>query len=109
MKKLKSILSGVFAFFQSPAGQAALHQAAELAPKVAPIVAAIGASSGNRTLTEIASVYAKYGVPFTEDYLAMGPGRAMSHLATTVLKDEFPGVATSILDTAVQLAVAGGK
>jgi hypothetical protein len=107
MKKLLSLLSNVFAFLKSDKGQAAIKTAAELVPKAAPIVAAIGAASGNKTAADVASLFAKYGVTFSEDYLAMGPGRAMMHLATSVLSQELPGVSTRILDAAVQLAVTG--
>jgi hypothetical protein len=109
MKTLKQILLKVFSFLTSDKGKAALEQAAALVPKAAPIVQKIADASGKRTLAEIASAFAEFGVPFAAEYLALGPGAALLHLATTVLAAEAPGVATSILQTAIQIAYTGGQ
>lgn len=107
MKPLKSLISKVFSFLTSPKGKAAIDTAAELVPKAAPIVAAIAALTPNRSDDELAAAFSHYGQPFASDYLALGPGAALLHLATNVLAAEVPGTATSIIQTAIQLAYTG--
>jgi len=110
MNKILSLFQKAFKFFASDKGQAALKQALELVPKAAPIVSRIDEIAGSdRTVHAVATAFAFYGVPFAEDYLALGPGPALLHLATEVLAQQAPGVATNILNSAVQIAVTGGK
>jgi hypothetical protein len=57
-------------------------------------------------------VFQKFAVPGAAQYLATpvaSRGYVLLQLASQVLAAEVPGVATHILDTAVQLAVTGAK
>jgi hypothetical protein len=109
---LKSIVQKVLSFFTSGRAQAALTEACELAPKALPIVEDLAALVPNRTIEEIEAAFQKYGVPFSQQLLATAPSQRcylLLDLASQVLAQKFPGVATNILNTAVQLAVTGAK
>jgi len=112
MKFLKSVIQKIVAFFTSGKAEAALNQAAELVPKALPIVQEIAALAPNRTDQEILAVFQKFAVPGAAQYLATPVaqrGYVLLQLASQVLAAEVPGVATNILNTAVQLAVTGSK
>jgi hypothetical protein len=112
VKFLKSIVQKIVSFFASGKAEAALTQAAELVPKALPIVQEIAVLAPNRTDQEILAVFQKFAVPGAAQYLATPAdkrGYLLLQLASQVLAAEVPGVATHILDTAVQLAVTGAK
>lgn len=112
MKILKSIIQKIVSFFTSGRAAAALNQAAELVPTALPIVKDIAALVPNRTNQEIEAAFEKYAVPVSAQILATPlaqRGYVLLQLATQVLAARFPGVATNILNTAVQLAVTGMK
>ena len=112
MSFLKSIVQKVVFFFSSGKAEAALNQAVALVPKALPIVTAIAAETPNRTIQEIETAFQKYAVPFSSTWAATpvaSRGYLLLQLATSVLSQEVPGVATNILNTAVQLAVTGSK
>jgi len=112
MKFVKSLIQKVVAFFASGRVEAALNQAAALVPKALPIVQEIAALAPNRTDQEILAVFQKFAVPVAAQYLATPPakrGYVLLQLASEVLAAEVPGVATHVLDTAVQLAVTGSR
>jgi len=112
MKFLTSIIQKVAAFFASGKAQAALNQAVELVPKALPIVQAIAAATPNRTIQEVEAAFQKYAVPFSAEWSSTQPanrGYLLLQLATSVLAQQVPGVATNVLNTAVQLAVTGSK
>jgi hypothetical protein len=109
---LKSIIQKIVKFFASGKAEAALTRAAELVPKALPIVREIALLVPTRTDQEIEAAYEKFAVPFSSQILATPPGRrgyVLLELATQVLAAEFPGTATHILNTAVQLAFTGCK
>jgi len=112
MKFITSIIQKIAWFFSSGKAVAALTQAAELVPKALPIVQEIATLAPNRTDQEILAAFQKFAVPGAAQCLATPVaqrGYVLLQLATAVLADEFPGVATNILNTAVQLAVTGSK
>ena len=112
MNFLKSLIRKIAEFFQSSRAEAALTSAAELVPKAIPIVQTVAALVPNKTDQEIAAAFAKYGQAFSSTWLT-GPagqrGALLLQLATQILAAELPGVATNIINTAVQLAVTGSK
>lgn len=112
MKFLKSVVQKIVSFFTSGQAEAALTQACELVPKALPIVEDLAALTPDRTVQQIEAAFQKYGVPYSQQVLAAAPserGYVLLGLATRVLAQQFPGVATNILNTAVQLAVTGAK
>jgi hypothetical protein len=112
MKVFKSLIQKILTFFASGKAEAALTQAVGLVPKALPIVEELAALAPDKTVQQIASAFQKYGVPFSQEYLSMPAqqrGYLLLQLATQVLAAEVPGVATNILNTAVQLAVTGVK
>lgn len=112
MNFLKSIIQKIVSFFKSGKAEAALTQAAELVPKALPIVEEIATLVPNRTDQEIEAAFVKYAVPFSSQILSTplaGRGYILLELASQVLAAKVPGIATNILNTAVQLAVTGSK
>jgi hypothetical protein len=112
MKFLKSVIQKIVGFFTSGKAEAALNQAAELVPMALPIVQEITALAPNKTDQEILAVFQKYAVPGAQQYLSTPVaqrGYVLLQLATQVLAQKVPGVATNILNAAVQLAVTGSK
>jgi hypothetical protein len=112
MKFLKNLVSKIVAFFTSGKAEAALNAAVALVPKAVPIVQTIAALTPNKADDEIAAAFAHYAMPFSQEYLAAPRdqrGYLLLHLATSVLAEEAPGVATNVLNTAIQLAVTGVK
>jgi hypothetical protein len=112
MKFLNSVLRKIVTFFASGKAEAALNLAAELVPKALPIVEEIATLAPNRTDQEIAALFQKFAVPCAAQYLATPVaqrGYVLLQLATEVLSKELPGVATNVLNTAVQLAVTGSR
>ena len=112
MKFFQSLIQKIARFFTSGKAAAALTTAAELVPRAIPIVQTITSLTPNKSDDEIASVFAKYGQAFRAAWLD-GPvgqrGALLLQLATHVLAEQLPGVATNILNTAVQLAFTGSK
>jgi malonyl CoA-acyl carrier protein transacylase len=112
VKYLKSIVQKIVSFFTSGQAQAALTRACDLVPQALPIVQDLAAMVPNKTIQEIEAAYQKYAVPFAQQ-LASTPvaqrGYLLLELATQVLAQKCPGVASNILNTAVQLAVTGVK
>jgi hypothetical protein len=108
----KRIIQKIVNFFSSGKAEAALETAAALVPKALPIVQDIAALVPNKTDQEILAAFQKYAVPGASQLLATPAsqrGYVLLHLATEILAGEFPGLATNILNTAVQLAVTGAK
>jgi hypothetical protein len=66
----------------------------------------------NRTDDEIVAAFEKFAVPGAATYLATPVGKrgyVLLQLATEIMSAQFPGVATNVLNTAVQLAVTGSQ
>lgn len=112
MHWLTSLFAKIVGFFESPKAKAVEAQLASLTQAALPIVQAIAALTPNRTVQEIATAYAQYGVPLAVQITAdpTSTGNALLNLATTVLqKNHAPDAAISLLNTAVQLAVVALK
>jgi hypothetical protein len=112
MKFLKNVIQKIVSFFASGKAEAALNLAAGLVPKALPIVQEIAALVPNRTDREIAAAFEKFAIPGAAQYLAAPPGHrgyVLLDLATQVLAAQFPGVATNILNAAIQFAVTAMK
>ena len=113
---VKSIFSNIEAFFASAKGKQAIEDINTMVQVALPIVQEIAALTGNAgasaTAAAVTAAYVKYGVPL-ETTLVTGNktqiGNALMNLATSVLAKNLPankaGLATNLLNTAVQLAV----
>ena len=111
MNFIKSLFAKVLVFFTGGKAEKVFNAVAELVPRAIPIVNAIAAMTPNKTDDEIAAAFAKYGQTFHADMLKSGMERGylLLQLATTVLAEEFPNLATNVINSAVQLAVTGTK
>ena len=112
MNFIQSIIQKIVGFFKSGKAEAALNKAAELVPAALPIVEEIATLAPNRTDQEILAVFQKFAVPGAQQYLSTPVaqrGYVLLQLATQVLAQEAPGIATNILNAAVQLAVTGSR
>jgi hypothetical protein len=112
MKFLSNLIRKLFSIFSSKKAEAALSQAVELVPQALPIVKEIAALTPNRSDNEIIAAFEKYAIPGATAYLGTPPakrGYVLLQLATQVLASKLPGVSTTILNTAVQLAVTGAQ
>jgi hypothetical protein len=112
MKTVKRLMARLGAFFTSGAAEEGLTKAADLVPMAVPIVQSIARLTPNRADDEIAAAFAVYAVPLAESWKAVPAekrGYLLLDLATQVVGRKYPGVATNILNTAVQLAVTGSR
>lgn len=112
MKYLKSIVQKIVSFFSSGQAEAALTRACDLVPQALPIVQDLAAMVPDKTMQQIEAAFQKYGVPFAQQLEATPVaqrGYLLLELATQVLAQKFPSVASNILNTAVQLAVTAVK
>lgn len=108
MSFLTSIAQTIASLFQSKASKAALTNAASLVTLATPVVQEIAVLTPNRTDDEIAAAYQKFGVVLSQAALATPVaqrGELLAELATQVLAAKYPGVATSIVNAAVTLAL----
>jgi len=98
-------------FFVSERGKAALQLISRMVPQVAPIVAALSIlDPKTANATDVIALYQKFQVTVTEvknDPVAIA--NALLNLATELAKRENPGIATSILQSAIQLALVSLK
>jgi len=97
--------------FESPKTKAVLNDVATILVDAKPIVEAIASATPNKTISEVLKIYEQYGLPISQAELA-GPaaiGNALLNLATSLLQTKFPNLSTSLIQTAVQLAVTGVK
>jgi hypothetical protein len=119
MKIVDVILAGlkkVFSIIVSPRAQKAVETAAGLVNLALPIV--VGLSSINpqtAKMIQIVDAYNRYGIPLVQTY-SQDPksiGNALLNLATEILRARLPkdkaGLATNVLNTAVQLAYTAFK
>jgi hypothetical protein len=106
-------LKKIFSFITSPEAQKAIKISAELVPVALPWVVKLGGIDPEKSkLDDILGYFAKYAVPLTSTYSddKIQRGNALLNLATELVRRELPekyrDVGTSIINTAVQLAVA---
>ena len=112
MKYLKTVVQKIVSFFSSAKAEAALNRACELAPKALPIVQDLASVAPDKTIQQIEGAFQKYGVLFSRELLATPAsqrGFLLLELASQILAAECPGLATNVVNTAVQLAVTGFK
>ena len=102
----------LFRQLTSDRAKRAIESAANLVPEVMPIVQDLRVlDPKTATVSEIMALYEKYRVsPLT----AIAPnstsiGNALLNLATAVVKKEKPGLATSIIQAAIQIALISLK
>ena len=103
-----NIFHRILDFFRSPRVKNALDRVATLAQTALPIVETIASLTPTRVDDEIIAAYKHFGVPFVDAELSGDPkriGTALLNLGTVVLARQAPGTSTSLLQTAVQLAV----
>jgi hypothetical protein len=111
----QKIIQHIEEFFGSGKAQKALETVASLVPVALPIVQGIALLTPNKTVQEVEAAYTKYAVPVAAQINndPTSVGNALLNLATTVLAKNLPPgqatAATSILNTAVQIAVVGAK
>jgi hypothetical protein len=108
VKLLKKFFGSIAHFFKSGKAEKAFATVADLVPDAFIIVETIAALTPNKTDDEIASVYNRYGVPLMANVMATPAsqrGYLLLELATQVLAERRPGLATNLLHTAVQNAV----
>ncbi len=112
MNFAQTFLQKVVALFHKPAVEAAFNTVAQILVIAEPIVAAIAALTPGGTLAEVLAAYAAYGIPVVET-IADNPaatGNALLNLATTlVMKTVKTPTSTSIVQTAIQIAVTALK
>ena len=95
----------------SPAAQRAIESAVDLVPVVLPIVQELRSiDPKTATVADVIALYHKFGVQAGE--ILQNPtsiGNALLNLATQIVKQRQPSKATSIIQTAVQLALVALK
>jgi len=114
MNFITKFFAAIVGFFHKPAVEQAFTEVAQLVPLASPIVADIAALTPNRTVTEIATAYAKYGVPLAATISSGADSttieNALFNLASTVLlKNLGNGAALNLVNTAVQVAFTAFK
>jgi hypothetical protein len=104
-KKLWNIIT-------SPKAQRAIEEAIELVPLALPIVQDLrSVDPKSASVDDIKAIYWKYKIPVIESIgnTPMGIGNALLNLATLLLSAKAPGASTSLLQTAIQLALTALK
>lgn len=113
MNFIETFFGKIAALFHSPKVEAAFNSVASLVTIAEPIVADIAALTPNKTVQEITAAYAKYAVPVAGEITAdpTSTGNALLNLATAVVQKNMGSnpAATSLINTAVQIAVTAGK
>lgn len=112
MNFLKSFFKSLTGIFKSGAAEKVFNKVAELVPKALPIVETIAALTPTRTDDEIVALFEAYGVPLLvklTDMPAEKRGYLLLDVATETMKKRYPGTSTSVINSAVQLAVAAIK
>lgn len=111
---MKKLLDFILRFFRAGAAKV-FEDIQSLVPIAMPIVEEIGkiapTTEPARPDDEILAAYRRFAVPLSLDQLHATPatkkGYLLLQLATDVLARQYPSIATKVLNSAVQLAVAG--
>ena len=112
LSALKGALSKAAGFFSSGKAQRDFDLVVSLVPKALPYVELVASLTPTLADDQIVALFAKYGLPFATNYLALPQeqrGAALLRSASTLLAREVPGTPTRILDSAVQLALVGSR
>jgi len=110
--KIWSFFGVLGRFFKGGAAEHSFDIVVLMVPAAARIAAAIAAITPNRTDDEIASAFAKYGVPMVQDIQATPPNQRwhlLLELGVQLLKRDNPGAPDNFLVTAMASAVTGLK
>jgi hypothetical protein len=95
----------------SPAAQRAIETAVDLVPDVLPVVQELRAiDPKTASVADVIALYQKFRIQVGE--IRQNPvsiGNALLNLATVIIKQRQPSKATSIIQTAVQLALVALK
>lgn len=96
----------------SPAAQRAIESAVELVPVALPIVQELKSLDPKKaTISDVIAMYHKHKVALVgsikQDPVSIG--NALLNLATAIIKQQQPSKATSIIQTAIQLALVATK
>jgi hypothetical protein len=115
LSKIDGGLGRLLDIFKSQKARAAFQEAAELAVIAVPIVQQINAIVPSGTVTQALAAFQHFGATPVQEIAdnSTSVGNALLNLATQLLKEKLPpakaATATSLLNTAVQLAVIGSK
>jgi hypothetical protein len=112
MKFLKGLFSALGGFIKGGGAERAFGKVAEIVPRALPIVDAIAALTPTRADDEILAAFQHFGVPLllrVEETPAEKRGLLLFDLATGVLGKRYPGTATNLIQSAVQIAVTAHK
>jgi len=99
-------------FFGSKKVQTALEKIADLVPEVQSIVADLqGVDPRTATYLDIVNLYEKHSVIISETIskTPTGYGNALLNLATILVKRQKPGISTSVIQAAIQIALVALK
>ncbi len=96
----------------SPAAQRAIESAVDLVPVALPVVQELRSlDPKTATIADVIAMYQKYKVAVVgsikQDPVSIG--NALLNLATAIIKQRQPSKATSIIQTAIQLALISVK
>lgn len=104
------LFSRIAHWFESPKGQRIERAIENAVVDAGPIVANIDKLVPNRTFDAIANAYKNYAIPFAMTELQLTDpvqqGLALRDLATNLLRMKHQDAAVSILNAAVEIAVA---
>jgi hypothetical protein len=99
-------------FITSPAAQRAIESAVDLVPVALPIVQEIRSlDPKTATVADVIAMYQKYKVALVGSikHDPVSIGNSLLNLATALVKQRQPSKATSIIQTAIQLALVALK
>ena len=112
MNFLKAFFKSILSVFTSGKAEKAFNTVAGIVPVALPIVEAIAGLTPNKSDDEILAAFRRFGVPAIAEIQntpASQRGYLLLDLATKILAGKYPGVATNILNSAVQIAVTAMK
>lgn len=104
-------IAKIESLFTNPKVESVFDTIAHLVTLAEPVVAQIAAAVPNKTVQEITSAFATFGVP-TAVAIENNPtaiGNAMLNLGTAIVQKTVPTAANNIVQTAVQIAVTAAK
>lgn len=112
MNIIGEFFAKIGSWFHNPKVEAVFNSLATIVTVAEPIVADIAALTPNKTVQEITAAYTKYAVPVSLQITTdpTSTGNALLNLATAVVNKNLKNpAATSLVNTAVQIAVTAAK
>ena len=112
LKIIGSAFAKLWRIITSPAAQKAIESAVDLIPIALPIVQELrSVDPKTATIADVIALYEKYKIEIVgsinQDPISIG--NALLNLATAIIKQSQPSKATSIIQTAIQLALVSLK